>query len=434
MEPVPALEPLLIKAKPLAEILTDRPERWTELAKKLAVAYPPTQGKDVVYPLCTVYYAFNKNRLISPTQPSSDTLVTQVVDFLEVFMNANGQWAYIKDQPWYKSRDYVIGIDVNFYPNRAQNSYKLAPQFHKDTGGNNIFVNLIFDNQHPIEATEWFVDVEDPGGSRAAWQEKLLPTTHREQLASLRHYLKDKRARQQSELRVEGGVLEGKQICVSWVDDLVWHATPSLNERIVYTTDIAKADHGVANGLATYLADWTAKNRPLDDREDYKYLSYKSSTGHYIHLVELVGSIADDPQTKLVSWLKGEEKLPQDIDCDVAIKAWMSLYTDAKTFEHDVTLRGRTQWRMTGFVAEAIAYDQRLKDDPAVGQSPHIIEPTVGISKLRRTNSAGSEDLKQRLKEVAEANANVPRRFIRTWVRILPRTSDEVKKAGFQVQ
>lgn len=426
-----------MKAKPLSEILADRPERWSEIAVELKDAFPLVPNEDKVYGLGTVYYAFERDRLISSAQPKHLALVTKVVDFLEIFMTANNQWTYIKNQPWYRSRDYVIGIDVNFYPNRAQKTYKLSPQFHKDTGGNNIFVNLIFDNQHPIEATEWFVDVEDPGGVRAEWQEKLLPKHHRDELASLRGYLKERRANKEDQLQVEGGVLDGKNICVSWVDDLVWHATPSLNERIVYTTVTAKADYGAADTLAAYLADWTAKNRPLDYQADYEHLYYKSSNGSYIHLVELVGTIADDPDTELGGWLKREKKRPQDIDCDVAIKAWMELYRDAegrKKFDHDVTLRGGAPWRMTGYVAEATAYDKRLKDDPAVGKSPQIMEPAVGMSKIRRANSGGPENLRLRLKEVAAANEKVPRRFIRTWVRILPKASDEVKKSGFQVQ
>jgi hypothetical protein len=114
----------------------------------------------------------------------------------------------------------------------------------------------------------------------------------------------------------------------------------------------------------------------------------------------------------------------------------MALYqapAGRKTFDDDVTSRGGTQWRMTGYVAEATAYDERLEKEKDLGKPAHVTEPVVGVSTLRRANSGGSEQFKLRLKEVAEANENVPRRFIRTWVRILPRTSVEVKEAGFQV-
>lgn len=217
-------------------------------------------------------------------------------------MTANNQWGYLKKQPWYQNRKYVIGIDVNYYPNRAQKSYRLAPQFHKDTGGNNIFVNLIFANQNPIEATEWFVDVEDPGSVRAAWQEKLLPKEHRDELASLRLYLKGRRADQQDQLKVEGGVLEGKNICASWVDDLIWHATPSLTERIVYTAEIAKADYKDANALAVYLADWTAKNRPWTIKPTTHTCPTKAPAGSPSIWWN---SSAQSPTFRAPSWLNG---------------------------------------------------------------------------------------------------------------------------------
>jgi hypothetical protein len=74
-------------------------------------------------------------------------------------MELNGQWPYLKRQNWYTSGKYVIAVDINFYPDRS--GHKGTPVFHKDSGGNNIFVNLIFDNQDTIEATEWVVDLTD---------------------------------------------------------------------------------------------------------------------------------------------------------------------------------------------------------------------------------------------------------------------------------
>lgn len=426
--------PLLMNAKPLKDVLKVNPERWNALAARLATAYPIVPKKDMVYPLCTAYYAFDRKPLVTPATAAGNALITDVVDFLRVFMTANGQWDHINRQPWFTSRDYVIGIDVNFYPNRAQQQYKLTPQFHKDTGGNNIFVNLLFDNKNPIEATEWFVDVEEPGDLRRKWQDQLLPEVHRKELTNLRAYLRSHRVDQQSLLMVEGGVLDGENICVSWVDDLVWHATPSVNERIAYTAVLAKADYDAANKAASVLATWLETHAHLDYYDDFAYLTYKSTSSPIdIHLVELMGTIADDPTTRLVEWLAEKKKRPQDVDCDLAVNAWMALYAkDRATFDQDVAKRERAPWRMTGAVSEANAADPRLETDPAYRQSPKIMEPPVGLSKLRRTNSAGSEATRKRLKEVAEANAKVPRRFIRTWVRVLPRTSEEVRESGFQ--
>lgn len=426
-----------MNARPLADVLTVKPERWGELAAKLAATYPPVTGEDVVHTLGTVYYAFKQDRLLVPEHhDGNEKLVGEVVDFLEAFMTANGQWPYLNDQPWYTSRGHVIGIDINFYPDRAQQSYKVTPQFHKDTGGNNIFVNLVFDNANPIEATEWFVDVEEPGGLRAQWQERLLPAEHRRELADLRAYLRDHRGEQQSLLEVQGGVLEGRHICVSWVDDLVWHATPTVNKRYEYHAATAMADYAATNKAATILATTVQPTRPLNYFYDHATLTYPTADGKFtVHLVELIGSIADDQETTLTQWLKSQGKRQQDIDADTAVNAWHALYAGNKaTFEKDVTLRDRASWRLTAGAAEAIAYDERLTKDPAYRESPNMTEPPVGLSKLRRANSAGSEEFKKRLADVAAANATVPRRFIRTWVRILPKTSEELKTAGFKVQ
>ncbi|MFC0546215.1 hypothetical protein [Kutzneria chonburiensis] len=312
----------------------------------------------------------------------------------------------------------------------------MTPQFHKDTGGNNIFVNLVFDNANPIEATEWFVDVEEPGGLRAKWQERLLPAEHRKELADLREYLRLHRDEQRSLLEVQGGVLEGRHICVSWVDDLVWHATPTVNQRYEYHAADAIADYAASTRAATFLATTVLPDRSVSNYYDYSRLTYRSTGKNYdIHLVELVGTIADEPGTALVTWLTTAGKRQQDIDCDLAVTAWMALYAnDRKTFENDVALRDKTSWRLTGGTAEAIAYDDRLAKDPSVGEAITTNEQPVGLAKIRRANSAGSEEFKKRLADVAAANASVPRRFIRTWVRILPATSAEVRDAGFRVQ
>lgn len=75
----------------------------------------------------------------------------------------------------------------------------------------------------------------------------------------------------------------------------------------------------------------------------------------------------------------------------------MALYqapAGRKTFDGDVASRGGTQWRMTGYVAEATAYDERLEKD--LGKPAHVTEPVVGVSTLRRANSGGSEQFKHR--------------------------------------
>jgi hypothetical protein len=229
-------------------------------------------------------------------------------------------------------------------------------------------------------------------------------------------------------------------MCVSWLDDLVWHATPSLNERIVYSATLAKAHYEWANSAADIMHAVTTQKGGLDyyhDHHSFYYFYYDAGNNEkWIHLVELLGTIADDSSTALVAWLTTQGKRAQDIDCDVAGQAWAAVYAGADgraRFAKDADLRGRAEWRMTGQLAVANAFEKRLKDDPQLADSPKIVEPPVGVSTIRRANSAGSTEFKAKLTEVAAANKDVPRSFIRTWVRILPKNSDELQKAGFVV-
>jgi hypothetical protein len=367
MDPIPALAALLMTAKPLSEIHIEQ-QKWTDVASGLKTAFPRVAGQDKVVHLGAAYYAFDQPRKISLLETQKPDLVTAAVDFLESLMNANGQWAYINRQGWFQRRDYAIGIDLTYYPDRSQGGYQLSPQFHKDTGGNNLFVNLIFDNKIPIEATEWFVDVAEPGNARAKWQAKLLPQEHLTELANLRRYLQERRATEQTQLQVQGGVLEGANICVSWLDDLVWHATPSLNERIVYSATLAKAHYDWANAAADIMHSVTTQKGGLDYYDDHRSFYYTYYDGgnneKWIHLVELLGTIADDSSTALIAWLTKQGKRAQDIDCDVAREAWAAVYagSDGRArFARDADLRGRVEWRMTGQIAVANAFEKRLK-------------------------------------------------------------------------
>ena len=59
-------------------------------------------------------------------------------------------------QKWYDTGKAVVDISVNFYNNRSAQDRSF--EFHKDTAGDNLFVNLIFNNKKPMLATEWAVD------------------------------------------------------------------------------------------------------------------------------------------------------------------------------------------------------------------------------------------------------------------------------------
>jgi hypothetical protein len=396
---------LAMNSGKLIDVLGDD-ETWVSIVDKLHEVSLDGEDTDVAE-LCTIYYVFGapepavKRLEQAPKlEGQHSTAIDDIVKFLENFMMRNGQWPYINRQKWYQERKYVIAIDVNYYPDRR--AYQSFPIFHKDSGGNNIFVSLIFDNKAPIAATEWFWDLEKPGKERAKWQEPLLPALYLAELDAARN---DLRKGVDLTSDVSGGLSKAPYTYVSWVDDLVWHSTPSTGQRLEVSIDIAK---GAYDAL-----DSTLEASFQSDYPDAPILG-----------VELLASMADCPGTELGEWLrKNSESVSNIYDPAVYIAAWKALYSRQKSggkdqYDRDVEIRVKSgSWRITRVKGEANAQDPRLELSRA------IHEPAVRLSKLRRTNSW--PDIQKQLLEQAGMD-DKPRSFLRTWVRILRITDKEV--------
>jgi hypothetical protein len=396
VRPKKKLDQLYMDTGSLDTLLPD--SDWSDIATDLWVDYAVGLGpkQDKLAELCTVYYKAGKEAQTKEKPASKDTeQVPRVVAFLEKFMEANGQWDYIRDQDWYKKDGYVIGIEVNYYANRLGSG--ALPGFHKDTAGDNVFVNLIFDNTDTIEGTEWFADVEKPGKTRKAWQKGVLPESYRTDLNRAR---KDISAKTGKDEDVHGGTV-GSHAYVSWVDDLVWHATPTAVPRIVY---------GVQDAIDSYDA--------LDSSVDSDGFGFVDPvTKANVYGRAIIASMAESPGPYLFAWLNRNNLKPQDIDDAQAKKAWKELYggnteQSFRRYHSDTKARAKLPWRLTGDLSEASAPDDSLKGSKSITEIP------VGLSKRRRANSLPAST------ELAEVRAkNTPRNFLRTWVRVLPPTT-----------
>ncbi|MFL6127383.1 hypothetical protein [Actinophytocola sp.] len=400
------LSPLLMQTGSVDKLLGTSGNTWPTLAQKLKKIFLPLQKKDsdpskYIAELCTIYYTPQEGRetryLIDDPEIIDEKDIKETADFVEKFMEANGQLAYIQKQDWFKSGDYRVGIDVNYYPDRS--GYQESPIFHKDSGGNNIFVNLIFDNQKPIEATEWYPDAAQPSSARAELQSELLPADYLTDLQRARAAITDDQP-------VRGGPSEYVNTYVSWVDDLVWHATPAAVPRIEYSAAAAKTGYRDLNRAA----------RNTDD--DFEYDSTQFNRKMYGG--EILGTIAETKGTSLHSWLQEKNLTAQDLDTGLALEAWQALYgSNAKNgrqnFLADAKLRedaGKKAggWRITGSSSEATAHDDRLgKDDYSIRETP------IGLSSRRRVNSLNGAEMAK----IREANKDDERSFLRTWVRVL---------------
>lgn len=403
------LADLIMRSGPISDVLGAAEKDWNTIAKALSDVYLKYQKdlgrKDYVAHLCNAYYAHGKKRHVRELAEAAYTdQLYATLDLLEKFMTGVGQWDYIKSRDWYRSGAYVIAIDVNYYPDRSD--FKAATSFHKDTGGNNIFVNLLFDNKTEIEATEWYADLNQPSAKRLLWQKGLLPDSHMKDLTNAREALAElvrKGEKTDGYTEVSGGVSKGLNTFVSWVDDLVWHSTPSERRRIEFSAEVARTVYGPLNNAA----------------KGYFYYVDKTLDAYVIGS-ELLGSIAQEPATHLAGWLTKKNLTVQDIDDAVAEQAWADLYAGAgkAKYEADIVTRGKQPWRLTGAYSEANAPDRRL------AKSVSIKEPPVGLSGIRRANSLDKN--KAALDKARTASANEARTFLRTWVRILPKNSSEL--------
>lgn len=162
---------------------------------------------------------------ISGTPKNYAKAAPRVEATLQELMSNNGQLKYIQQQEWFNGNDYEVVIDVNYYKDRPIDS-RLG--FHKDTGGTNLFVNLVFDNSKEIAATEWTQDRLPPQGTKMDLLKQFTPAAMRQGILDAKATLGKVAAPGRN--TIQGGKLP-PYAYVSWVDELVWHSTPMLDHR-----------------------------------------------------------------------------------------------------------------------------------------------------------------------------------------------------------
>jgi hypothetical protein len=317
------------------------------------------------------------------------------VKFLSQFMRRNGQLPYIERQPWYRDGEAVVDINVNFYLNRPYNSQL---DFHKDTAGENLFVNIIFNNKKPTPATEWTVDRATPVPTKVEAMNNLMPKGVVDEVNAARERLRKKTDNTRGRSMIRGGIAP-EAAYVSWVDELVWHATPSIGHRVDVTSD----SYALLRDRI-YYAD---PGRKLQVHRALRYLASLKGT--------LIGELRS-----------ARKALPFDT-------AFIDGYI--QELEHANGQKGKYFAR---HIEDIRGHEAELKTAPislAVGQelapyapigTKEFNQPTR-IEGRKRSNSVDDLTFRGKLKQAYEDN--LQRSFIRTWVQIRP-----IAKAPQQVQ
>lgn len=328
------------------------------------------------------------HQLLPCRRPNGDVapdLFLEASLFVIRLMEANGQLQYIRQKGWLSGGRHVC-IDINYYYNRPMGDSGTLGM-HKDTGGDNLFVNLVFDNKEETPATEWTQDREPIVGEKLRVMKETheVPDEMLEAIQQAKTGLGEDGTRAKGKERIKGGVMP-KLAYLSWVDELAWHATPTLAKRKKYIAGNrysallrkilrkeahAADDDDVADILEVFAA--------LDERED-SLLRPKNFPA--LHLV--------DDLVSLNAW----------IDVNIGSQR-LDLLPEIDRLEQAGTVK------TTGRIGNDLDSD----DDK---QLVRLIKPTKVANRPRSNSKDG------KLAAVKEAAARQTlRSFIRTWVRIL---------------
>ena len=348
-----------------------------------------------------VTLAMGSNPKVDPAEPDFQTVLELLWDqFLRPFMNANGQIPYIQRQSWFTKHRAEVDIDVNFYKDRG---YGAELSFHKDTAGDNLFVNLMFNNQAPTPATEWIEDLATPLRTKRREMRKLMPKAMRAEIRTARKNIREDRHKPAGKKTIRGGIAD-EAAFVSWVDELIWHATPSVGRR----TEVSGGMFDVLSAPERYWIDEkTQIHRAL------RFLSKFPDTR--------IGEI-DAVRKSLHQWGFGTELVDGYMN-SVVPEASIKINNVDNTFTYDRGPRYNEHMSdITRYKAQlqaapiSLGIGQELAPDPYGIGTKEFNQRTRIHRRTQRQNSIGSKVELAALREARTKNER--RSFLRTWVRV----------------
>lgn len=307
--------------------------------------------------------------------------------FLKGFMIANGQMDYIRTRDWYTTGSHVVEVDVNYYINRAFNS--APPYWHKDTGGGNLFVNLIFTNSEPIVGTEVTADSRPMGDVKKASLLSNMPVEQVQDIESTR----DVRRGPESAKKIGAGLLP-KMGFVSWVDELSWHSSPFMASRKKWSLALAK------EAMENYVAP-------------QPFFKVETATSY-----EAMVQIASVKDTVLWTMLKGDV---HSMDIGRSNQLWNQGYHLGGKLGSDVESDiAKVDWP-THKLNEVFGHEQD-GEDPRVAKPEGYQKPATLVTPSDlggRARALSDADTRENLKPYAVSEMG--RNFLRSWVRIKPK-------------
>jgi hypothetical protein len=414
-------------------------EEWADLGAELKTLFPDTEEKPIDPQVKSLGYSemgVYRARAVAENQTTwgwteigeggtkcGGAILDKIGDVLIHLMYANGQMKYVEAQPWFHTKKWQLDIDVNYYPDRGLKQARELT-LHKDSGGNNIFVNLIFNNNKTIPATELLLDTSDPSPERAKLQSKILPPEHIAEMNRARLKLRadetEARLKNDGKLPDISGGVTGPMSYLSWVDDLLWHDTPQMAPR-------ALDSEGSATTVFDQLKKLLGASKSATLPRPYYPSLYVISAKEGTLLYETTGKLTPPASVKS----ERDSPFPAK-DLKALADGWWEAYSQGTAADFWNDCRLVTDWSVAlhTYQGEANAHDPRLldnlpakmdADDPRHGESLQIMEDVEGMKDGRRRANSRAE-MQKKVQAAFDDNEGVPRSFIRTWVRIVPWT------------
>jgi hypothetical protein len=313
--------------------------------------------------------------------------------FLMGFMRANGQLAYIQSKKWFREGIYRVVIEINFYPSRGFDEKTSVLGVHKDTDSRNLFVNLIFNNPTSMPGTEWTMDESLPDQQRLKELRDHIPENEIENIKAAKAAMDRLPPATPGRSDWQGGAV-GPNSYVSWVDELIWHSTPSVQARPTFPQ--------------SQVLDWFIKSS--EDFELYFYeamlIVSENTHGNIVHKLDWLKEVLTDQET----WQKDAGKLRPKPD-----KAYAELFAEIQA---EIKTIDWSAHKVSGRAG-------RVEVDIGKGAITKGRTVPTGIGPRPRANSVDKASMKQNSGALMEmrkgvATAKLPARsFIRTWVTLV---------------
>jgi hypothetical protein len=294
-----------------------------------------------------------------------------------------GQITYLR-QAGLGDAGLAILVEVHYYRNRFQ----ATPILHKDTKGQTLFVNLNYVNDKEIAGPEYILNPPAFPGHELQIAGSL-PDKFLDHLAKAKNRLG-------APTKIGSSVIPAHGV-VSFVDELIHHATPLLRSR---TTPISSSK----------LAEYLQRKFPVEFKQAVAASDAYLKSGY-------TSAISASAASWIASWFSSS------VIESRKWYVWIQMTKSNRTFDKlALQLSGFTATQLDEMLEMDEAYNRGFlhASIPSTTGGGSFLAPTPQLKRQMSSELLRAERFKKQ-QQVPEGEQPPPRRFFRTWVRAVPR-------------